>query len=76
MTQEDIQEMISQAEERLKGAPKRARQVDAEVETLMLEHPDFFGRTASRTVGQLTRSELIEMLSIVETHWAKNKSAN
>lgn len=76
MTQEDIEEMISQAEERLKNDPERARQGAAEVETMKLEHPGFFERTAGRTVGQLTRSEIKEMLSIVETHRARNKSAN
>ena len=76
MTLEDIEKMIRQVVERLKKNPERARQVDAEVETMMLEHPDFFVRTAGRTFSQLTRSEIKEMLSIVETHRARNKSAN
>lgn len=76
MTQEDIEELICQAEERLKNDSERARQGAAEIETIKLEHPDFFKRTAGRTVGQLTRSELKEMIRIVEAHETKNRSAN
>ena len=76
MTQEDIEELICQAEECLKNDPERARQGAAEIETIKLEYPDFFKRTAGRTVGQLTRSELKEMIRIVEAHEAKNRSAN
>lgn len=76
MTLEDIEKMIRQVVERLKNDPERARQVDAEVDTMMLENPDFFERTAGRTFSQLTRDEIKEMLSIVEAHRARNKSAN
>ena len=76
MTDEEFMEMIRKTEEELENDPERARKIDAEMETIKMEHPDFFDKIKNKTLGDMTRDELEEMFKIVGTHVAKTRRAN
>ena len=76
MTQKEALELLCQAEEELENNPEMARIVEAEVETMKMENPDFFERINDLFVSQLTKSDLKEMVDIVYNHNVRNKMAN
>lgn len=76
MTEKEVLEMFHQTEEELNNNPDLFNEAMSEVETMKLEHPDFFDRVEGLTLGQMSRKDLKEMFNLIESHIHNNKMAN
>jgi hypothetical protein len=50
--------------------------VNAEFESMKMEHPEFFDRVDQLTIGDMTPDELKKMFDYIKDHILKNRMAN
>ena len=56
--------------------PEKLRKVNAEFESMKMEHPEFFDRVDQLTIGDMTPDELKKMFDYIKDHILKNRMAN
>lgn len=76
MIDKDFIELIRKSEEELLNDSEKARKIDTEMETIKMEHSDFFDNIKNKTISQMTPDELKEMFDIIKSYVAKLKMAN
>ena len=76
MTKKEVMELFRQTEEELENNPELCMKALSEVETMRLEHPEFFDRMKDLTLGEMSRKDLKEMFDLLQSHVRKNRMAN
>jgi hypothetical protein len=76
MTEKEVIEMFHKTEEELKNNPELYNKAMSEVETMRLEHPEFFDRMKDLTLGEMSRKDLKEMFDLLQSHVRNNRMAN
>ena len=76
MSEGDIKEVIKIALDNLENNPDSFLQAQAEVETMIMEHPEFYERTKDLDFSEMSPEDLSEMVRITIDHNFKNSMAN
>lgn len=76
MTKKELFELFRKSALDLYNDPEKLHKVDAEIESMKMEHPEFFERVDQLTVGDMTPDELKKMLEYIKDHVLKSKMAN
>lgn len=76
MSDEDIKEVIKIALDNLENNPDSFLQAQAEVETMIMEHPEFYERIKDLDFCEMSPEDLSEMVRITIDHNRKNSMAN
>ena len=76
MSEGDIKEVIKIALDNLENNPDSFLQAQAEVETMIMEHPEFYERIKDLDFSEIAPEDLSEMVRITIDHNRKNSMAN
>lgn len=76
MTKKEFLELLGKSAMDLYNDPEKLRKVNAEFESMKMEHPEFFDRVDQLTIGDMTPDELKKMFDYIKDHILKNRMAN
>jgi hypothetical protein len=76
MSEGDIKEVIKIALDNLENNPDSFLQAQAEVETMIMEHPEFYERIKDLDFSEMSPEDFSEMVRITIDHNFKNSMAN
>lgn len=76
MSEEDIKEVIKISLDNLENNPDSFLQAQAEVETMIMEHPELYERIKDLDFSEMSPEDFSEMVRITIDHNFKNSMAN